>query len=184
MATQRGDNDMLELLLRQGATIDLADANGNTPLISAACNGRVKTADLLLRKGALTNLQNRAGWTALYAACNFVKPEVVELLLQHEARTDVRDAAGKTAMDVARVTQSWYNDSMLQAQRKCVDLLTQHEHFLRVGRPLRAVCISLCVSRDNIALPRLAPHLREEVQTMRKTWTAAPAPIAPQGDLQ
>ncbi len=53
------------LLLRNGASANVSDGEGNTPLHYAARDARVKLAEMLLAHGAARNARNRAGKTPL-----------------------------------------------------------------------------------------------------------------------
>jgi serine/threonine-protein phosphatase 6 regulatory ankyrin repeat subunit B len=58
-------SDLVELLVKSGAKIDLQDANGNTALMFAAYNLRNKALESLIMLGANVNMRNKAGKTAL-----------------------------------------------------------------------------------------------------------------------
>src|SRR5208337_941662 len=58
-------SDIVELLAKSGAKIDLQDANGNTALIFAAVNLRNRALESLIMLGANVNMRNKAGKTAL-----------------------------------------------------------------------------------------------------------------------
>ena len=65
LAAQHGHAQIVELLLKRGAHINLQSSGGNTALNTAANGGRERMVDLLLQHGAEINLQNSFGGTAL-----------------------------------------------------------------------------------------------------------------------
>src|SRR5262245_22357535 len=67
VASQRGKEEVVDLLLRSGADANVGPA-GVTPLHLAAGGGRVKAAELLLAKGARPDAKDLAGSTPLTQA--------------------------------------------------------------------------------------------------------------------
>ena len=62
-AAKDGNLEVLELLLQQGANIDIQNNNGNTALIWAARNDRLEVVKLLLQQGANPDLRDNHGST-------------------------------------------------------------------------------------------------------------------------
>ena len=58
-------SDLVELLAKSGANIDVQDANGNTALMYAAYNLRNNALESLIMLKANVNMRNKAGKTAL-----------------------------------------------------------------------------------------------------------------------
>ena len=85
------------LLLQHGADPNLANNDGNSPLIAAAMAsgdaGR-GVAALLLDAEADIDHQNKEGSTALHYACKNSNVEVARLLLQRGANKNLRDKDG------------------------------------------------------------------------------------------
>ncbi|HEY2125162.1 MAG TPA: ankyrin repeat domain-containing protein [Chthoniobacterales bacterium] len=81
-ATLQADEPTVNRLLEAGASPDLADENGLTPLMAAAMQGNMN----LVRKfvGGVTNINttDRAGRSALQCAVTAQKTEVIQLLLR------------------------------------------------------------------------------------------------------
>jgi uncharacterized protein len=78
--------EMVSLLLANGATVDLRDKHGQTPLYYAAITGHVQCAKLLLAAGADASLAVHDGsCQCLQAAVHNGHNEVVKLLLEHTA---------------------------------------------------------------------------------------------------
>jgi ankyrin repeat protein len=81
-ATLQRDRDTVRRLLDAGASVDLADNTGLTPLMAAAIQGDLEMLPAFV--GRVTNIAaiDRRGRTALHYAILAQKPEVVELLLR------------------------------------------------------------------------------------------------------
>ena len=94
-----------EALLKRGAKVNVADAEGKTPLYSAARRGHAHLLKMLLAKGAKVNAQTREGTTALMRACTGrPDPGPVRVLLAAGAQVDHRDLHGETALMKAAAT--------------------------------------------------------------------------------
>ena len=70
IAAEKGNIDVAMFLIENGANVNVADANGNMPLVFIINKtGNPKVTQRFLEKGASVNAQNRTGETALmYAA--------------------------------------------------------------------------------------------------------------------
>ena len=102
VASSRGDNDIVELLLRHGADIDKESTDGKYALLFAIEKGHVSTVELLLKKGAKVK-------NSIMHAVNLIStmpgdiaecgklPEskvhsIVKLLIDHGADVDCEDS--------------------------------------------------------------------------------------------
>ena len=83
--------------------IDETNSDGDTPLISAADEGKLEHVQLLLEAGADVFATDKAGRTALYVASQGGFVEIVDCLLQvgGEKLALVHDEDGATALHVA-----------------------------------------------------------------------------------
>ncbi|KAJ9149081.1 Zinc finger, ZZ-type [Pleurostoma richardsiae] len=84
MASERGYEDMVRLLVARGADVNLESSTGS-PLPVAAAAGRHQIVQILLDHGADVNAQITRYGTALQAAAEFAKYSIVQLLLTHGA---------------------------------------------------------------------------------------------------
>jgi hypothetical protein len=101
-ASNGGDTQRVQELLRSGCPPDTPNWYGETPLFSAAFHGRADIVSLLLREKVDVNAQDHNGGTALFEpSCNG-KDDIVALLLEAGCRADIRDLDGRTALDLAR----------------------------------------------------------------------------------
>ena len=87
-ASSRGDQNMVSLLLRYGAGVNVNDTDGSheTALIFASRKGFKPIVVMLLNENADVNVKNDKGETALKAAEKAGKTDVVEVLRQHGAK--------------------------------------------------------------------------------------------------
>ena len=97
-AAQRGEDEVVRLLLAYGADPNNNDNTNMTPLHYAAQAKTPKCLLLLIEYGARIS-QSTRGWTALhYACCLHDDAAYVKPLLDHGADVDKRTYVGKTAL--------------------------------------------------------------------------------------
>ncbi len=102
IAAEKGYADVAMFLIDNGAVVNVADANGNTPLIFIIHKtGDVALTKRLLEKGAAVNAHNRRGETALMYAAWRGYADIVRLLLAHQADADLKNQQGDTAAMLA-----------------------------------------------------------------------------------
>ena len=101
-AAMKGDADMVRTLVRQGADVNAAQADGMTALHWAALNGDLKMADVLLVAGAGTeSLTRNGGYTPLHLASSRGHAPVVERLLTAGSKPKAGTATGVQAIHLA-----------------------------------------------------------------------------------
>ncbi|KAK9700998.1 Ankyrin repeats (3 copies) [Popillia japonica] len=94
------DTTLVEMLLKQGAHVNITDRTGATPLgISVKCSKDL--IELLLRYGADVNGRNHRGETALFDAVNMDNTHKVKVLLCAGVNVNIGDRNGNTALHVA-----------------------------------------------------------------------------------
>ena len=103
MASQYGDADVVQELLRRGADADKATTTeGCTPMFIASKNGHADVVKLLLEHGADVDMARTTdGTTPLIKASQKGHTDVVKLLLEHGADAD------KATTDVWGYTPLW-----------------------------------------------------------------------------
>lgn len=93
--------DAARILVMNGADVNIADSEGDTPLHSAASGGFMEMAQLLIDHGANVNAETPGyHWTPLQAAGFMGHKDMMDLLISHGADVNVRNWSGKTAMDM------------------------------------------------------------------------------------
>lgn len=90
--------DEISMLIKNGASVDAKNEDGQTPLMLAAQHSNVPAVQILLQHGARASSPNDAGLTALHFAVH--APEVMQLLLAQKSLIDPR-AAGRTPLSYA-----------------------------------------------------------------------------------
>ena len=80
LAVRDGHLDIAQLLIEQGAAVDVRGNNDYTPLHNAAWNGNLEMVKLLLNAGADINVTNYAGITPLVCAFRNDQVEVVQFI--------------------------------------------------------------------------------------------------------
>jgi ankyrin repeat protein len=103
---QDNATSLVELLIKQGAEVNLQDKYGHTPLHVAASINSPAVADLLIQSGAEVNAQNEDGDAPLHYAAKNNSPTVAELLIKSGAEVNAQDKDGKTPLHWAAENNS------------------------------------------------------------------------------
>jgi len=107
LAVYNNSVDVVDFLLKNGASTAGQDAAGNTALMGVCFKGYAELAQKLVAAGADVNERNSNGATALTFAATFGHLQIAELLLKNGADVYVQDARGKTPLDHARLQENW-----------------------------------------------------------------------------
>ncbi|KAF9883052.1 hypothetical protein FE257_004306 [Aspergillus nanangensis] len=102
-AAKHGHRSVVQLLVQQGANINMRDTAG-TPLIQAAAAAHGDVVEYLLKEGANVHCTNKYGQTALCAAASAGDLNATKALIEHGAKvnaTSPRDEDGDTALLLA-----------------------------------------------------------------------------------
>jgi len=102
LASEQGDTDLINAMIRQGANVSSTNTNGETALHSAAAHNQVDAAMILIEKGADVNAQTISGWTPLHSAARFGSVDVINLLMGTGSMPQLRNNDGKSTVDLAR----------------------------------------------------------------------------------
>lgn len=104
IAVIEGHEKAVEILLNNGAKVDVKDDHDQTPLFWAARGGREAIARLLLKSGAKVNVVDDLGWTPLMWAARKGSEAVGKLLLDNGADVNYKDRFGGTPLSTARIS--------------------------------------------------------------------------------
>ena len=101
-AAEYGDRILAELLLVEGARMEVQDHMGHRPLHLAAFGGNLEVANILLEKGAHTTVRDHDDRTPLHIAALAGSGTVASRLLQvPNIETEIKDRFEQTPLDVA-----------------------------------------------------------------------------------
>ncbi len=90
---------VISVLLNKGAKVNIADANGVTPLMAASgINGPI---DMLFERKADVNAADKFGRTPLMYAMDNLGYNTAAQLLEHGAHINTHDSQGQTALMLA-----------------------------------------------------------------------------------
>ncbi|KAJ8688125.1 hypothetical protein QAD02_023920 [Eretmocerus hayati] len=102
------DEELIDLLILSGASPDITDNDGNTPLLLAASLQEIETTLLesrnrelmkkLILAGANIDKTDSKGQTSLHCAAYLRKREAVRLLLSEGALPNISDELGNTPL--------------------------------------------------------------------------------------
>lgn len=99
MALQKPAPKVARVLLdATGTNLDLANENGESPLMMAALKGDLEMARQLIERGAQVN---RSGWTPLHYAASGPSLPLLKLLLERGATIDAASPNDTTALMMA-----------------------------------------------------------------------------------
>ena len=112
-----GDINAVKQYLTAGMDVDAKDADGETPLMNAACVGHKEIVELLIEKRADVNAKSSFGTTPLHEAGYGKETEVAELLIAKGADVNAKDGGGDTPLDEA---------IKLKRHPEIADLLRKH----------------------------------------------------------
>ena len=88
-AITTGDDELVQLMLQRGASVEARCADQITPIMHAVNRGYLPIMELLLKSGAQVD-STTAGWTALHRAVEMVNVHMVKVLLAKGADIESR----------------------------------------------------------------------------------------------
>ncbi len=101
IASYIGNTDIVQLLLENGANVNLVDDENDTPLHCACLHGHFTIAQSLLEHGTNVNVVGGDGDTPLHYACAKGYFYLVRLLLKHKANIHVTNDIQETPLHKA-----------------------------------------------------------------------------------
>jgi uncharacterized protein len=100
-AVKQGDASAVRVLLKQGADVNAAEADGSTALYWAARDNNLEIANLLIHAGARVNAATRYNVTPLSLACTNGSEAMIARLLDAGADPNGTSREGETALMTA-----------------------------------------------------------------------------------
>ena len=101
MAATQGYADVVALLLKRGANVNITDNTGDTPLIAAFLYGKKDVVKLLVANGADVRHAGQYGQTPLHWAASNGDLDSAKLLLDRGANINAMNADSETPLDDA-----------------------------------------------------------------------------------
>eukprot|EP01064_Diplonema_japonicum_P012329 TRINITY_DN19808_c1_g1_i1.p1 TRINITY_DN19808_c1_g1~~TRINITY_DN19808_c1_g1_i1.p1 ORF type:complete len:384 (+),score=78.88 TRINITY_DN19808_c1_g1_i1:23-1153(+) len=102
-AALKNDNaELIKYLLKNGATVELKNADNETPFFIAVFNNHIEVSKLLLEHGAKTDLKGGVyGDYPMHVACRNNLSTMLNLLISHKANLNCRNDLGETPLFIA-----------------------------------------------------------------------------------
>ena len=95
------DINMVKVLIKGGANVDMITHNKNTALLSASKFGNIELIKILLRENSNINCQYNDGATGLMRACYFNYVDITKLFLNQNALMEINNLRQETALYIA-----------------------------------------------------------------------------------
>ncbi|XP_057322749.1 uncharacterized protein LOC130666094 [Microplitis mediator] len=118
---EKGYSNMLKLLIKYNAEVNISTSDGRTPLHIAAFNGHVDIIDILIKNRISIDFQSKDGSTPLCFASAQGHDHVLKFLLKNGASTEIRNFQNLTSLHIAA----------LQGHKKCVEVLLDWKADIR-----------------------------------------------------
>jgi hypothetical protein len=158
-----GLEDVVRMLVKNGADVNTKGKDGWTALHWASKYGRIAVAEELLGGGADCKAQDDDGRTALHLAVDYMQEDVLQLLAGHQEGMclEIRDVLGLTALHFAVRISEWRGDE----GEMTVKLLLQKgaRHDVRSFSGTTAVVEAASYQRGSVA--QLLKHLIAHPET-------------------
>ena len=100
-ASFKGQKEIVELLILEGADLNAQDRQGDTALMNAALKGHIEIVELLISNGADVSVKDKSGNTALIDSAKYAREsacEIITLLKDNGADVDAKNKLGLTAL--------------------------------------------------------------------------------------
>ena len=130
----KGDEKMVEFLIKAGVDVNARENDDSTPLHAAVWFGTPKIVEMLIKNGAHVNAQDKWKNTPLHRLATFVHfahhYALAEILLKNGADVNIRNADDKTPLDLARDNNSNINIAITK-KSKFIIVFFFSIHFIK-----------------------------------------------------
>lgn len=99
VACANGHIQIANILIENGADVNISDNTGETALMVASANDNLETIKLLIQHGADVNTKDIDGETALMVASQNGHIATINFLVENGADVNAKDSDGWTALD-------------------------------------------------------------------------------------
>ncbi|NP_001084771.1 death associated protein kinase 1 S homeolog [Xenopus laevis] len=96
-----GNIQILELLIKRGAQIDVQDKAGSNAIYWASRHGHVETLKFLHQNNCSLDIKDKSGETALHVAARYGHVEVIQYLCSIGSHPDIQDKEEETPLHCA-----------------------------------------------------------------------------------
>jgi ankyrin repeat protein len=97
--------EVVKLLVDSGCSVNICDADGQTPLHRVCSKGYVDEAELFLKRNSNINQCDKLMKTPLILAVEGRHTKVVTMLVKNKCDIAISDKDGHTALDIAEENQ-------------------------------------------------------------------------------
>ncbi|KAI6189373.1 Ankyrin [Aphelenchoides bicaudatus] len=117
LAAMKAGTQLLQLLLDNGAKLEVRDDSGLTPLHHAVSSNKLENTKWFISKGSIefANIKSVEKWTALHLAAEYGDSEMVKLLVEAGIELEATDYFGRTSLHFAVMSNSYENAKILIA---------------------------------------------------------------------
>ncbi|XP_053383713.1 signal peptide, CUB and EGF-like domain-containing protein 1 [Mercenaria mercenaria] len=141
-----GHTEIMELLLENGASVNLKDNKGMIPLHYAAWQGKSEPVHILLHWKSPSNEQALGGETPLHLACQHGHFDVTNLLLLHQASPITLNKDKKSPLDLACEFGRYRVVDLLLRSNLCSPLLVGNLNDMTEGK---STCLHLAAKNGH-----------------------------------
>ena len=163
LAAEKGQLDVVRLLLDNKAQIEAKDSKARTPLSVAAGEGQKEVVELLLNNKAQIEVKDRNERTPISLAAEKGHKGVAELLLEKKAITEAKDSKARTPLSVAAG----------EGQKNVVELLLENNAEIEVKDRNERTPISLAAEKGHMDVVQLLLEKKAEIKDSRSHFSSA-----------
>ena len=157
--SRRGNLDIINFALTNGADAKIVDKEGNTALMIAASGKNTELINVLLSKVNNINTVNNAGNSALTNAVASGTPQIVSLLIEKGAKTDIIDKKGNNLAFYWLESYKPKDESFVQKQQ----ILVQAKVDFKAPQQKGSTLLHLAVDKGNAELVKKVIELDVDV---------------------